>query len=316
MVKVYEENTLNMMGFTQQEVDDYLEDVYNTYDFDKRNMDEINQILVENYNGYKFLPDAKDTLYNSTILSYFLNKLVLGNGKIPWEVIDENLRTDFSWIKRLTQKEENTKEMLETLLFEKKIGFDKTMISSKFNMNQFFEKDFYPISLFYLGMLTFKDNYTMQLPNLTMKKIFTEYFNIIEKIEVSNGYTDIFRNFERCLDINYLFQGYWDLYVKQFPAQIFDKVNENFYRTTFYELCTRYLSHAFTFAIETNHPSGRTDMEILGKFHTKYKHQKFLIEFKYFSNRDGKKLNILGLKEARGEDINAKGELLLSFGFE
>ena len=223
--------------------------------------------------------------------------------KVPREVIDENLRTDLSWIKRLTRKEENAKEMLEKLIIDNELGYDSEMIRSKFNMNQLFEKDFYSVSLFYLGMLTFKDKFKMQLPNLTMKKIFAEYFNIVEDIEVSKGYIEIFEKFYKDLDIEKLFQGYWDVYVKQFPAQIFDKVNENFYRTTFYELCTRYLSYDFTFGIEVNHPSGRSDWEMLGKFHTKYKHQKYLIEFKYFSNVEGTKLKILTLDKARPQDI-------------
>ncbi|MFH0926109.1 MAG: AAA family ATPase [bacterium] len=298
------ERTLGMLGFTQNEVDRYLEEVYDSYNFDKANMAEVKQILVENYNGYKFLPDSTEKLYNSTILTYFLKNFALGNGNIPREIIDDNLRTDVSWIRRLTQKEENTREMLETLLLERELPYDSKMVTSKFSMNKFFEKDFYPLSLFYLGMLTFKDSYAMKLPNLTMKQIFVEYFNIIEDIEVSKGYTEIFRTFERELDINKLFQGYWDIYVRQFPAQVFDKVNENFYRITFYELCTRYLSHAFTFAIETNYPSGRSDWEMLGKFHTKYKHQKFLVEFKYYSNKEGNKLKVLGFKKAKKEDID------------
>ncbi|MFH0925535.1 MAG: AAA family ATPase, partial [bacterium] len=284
-----EENTLNMLGFTQKEVDDYLEEIYDSYKFDKANLAEIKQILVENYNGYRFLPETREKLYNSTILTYLLKKLVLNSGKMPRDVIDDNLRTDLSWVKRLTQKEENTREMLEKLIFDKELTYDIDTISSKFNMNQFFDKDFYPLSLFYLGMLTFKDKFKMQLPNLTMKKIFTDYFNTIENIEVSKGYTDIFRQFLNDLEIEKLFKGYWEVYVSQFPAQIFDKMNENFFRTTFYELCTRYLSYDFTFAIETNHPSGRSDWEMLGKFHTQYKHQKFLIEFKHFNNTEGKK---------------------------
>ncbi|MFH0925736.1 MAG: AAA family ATPase, partial [bacterium] len=156
-----EENTLNMLGFTQKEVDDYLEEIYDSYKFDKANLAEVKQILIENYNGYKFLPDVNDKLYNSTILSFFLKKLILGSGKIPQDVIDDNLRTDLGWIKRLTQKEENTREMLEKLTFEKELSYDVKVIRSKFNMNQFFDKDFYPLSLFYLGMLTFKDRFKM-----------------------------------------------------------------------------------------------------------------------------------------------------------
>lgn len=43
----------------------------------------------------------------------------------------------------------------------------------------------------------------------------------------------------------------------QFPAQVFDKINENFIRCSFYELVSRYLSSCYTFAIEQNNSAGR-----------------------------------------------------------
>lgn len=170
-------------------------------------------------------------------------------------------------------------------------------------MNQLFEKDFYPVSLFYLGMVTFKNDFKVKFPNLSMKRIFTEYFNIIEDIEVSKGYTDIFEKFLVDTNIENLFAGYWKEYVGQLPAQLFDKMNKNFFKTTFFELCTRYLSHIFTFSVETNYPSGRSDWEALGSSHRKYKNLKFLIEFKYCSNENGKKRNILELAKPIDEDV-------------
>jgi hypothetical protein len=43
-------------------------------------------------------------------------------------------------------------------------------------MSQFFEKSFYPISFYYLGMFTKQDEHYMCLPNLNMKSIFVDYF--------------------------------------------------------------------------------------------------------------------------------------------
>ena len=37
----------------------------------------------------------------------------MDKGELPREIIDENLQTDISWIKRLTQKEENVKEIVK-----------------------------------------------------------------------------------------------------------------------------------------------------------------------------------------------------------
>ncbi|MEA1973842.1 MAG: PD-(D/E)XK nuclease domain-containing protein, partial [Candidatus Cloacimonadota bacterium] len=135
------------------------------------------------------------------------------------------------------------------------------------------------------------------------KKIFVDYFNSIEKIEISKGYTGYFRQFLEDINIEKLFAGYWETYVKQIPAQCFDKANENFFRTTFYELCTRYLSRNFIFNVEVNYPSGRSDWELLGKYHTKYKNLKYIIEFKHFSKEKAKKQKIKELEKPFEADV-------------
>ena len=202
-------------------------------------------------------------------------------GTLPHDFIDENLRTDVSWIKRLASGEQPTLAMLEQVLLENGLPYDEKMLRSKFNMEQFFERDFYPVSLFYLGMLTIKDQFTMTLPNQTMREIFTEYFNTLSRIEVSHGYTPYFEQFLADLDLGMLFAGYWEVYIRQLPAQLFEKMNENFFRTTFFELCSRYLARDFTIGVEVNYPSGRSDWEMLGKPDSPYANRKFLVEFKY-----------------------------------
>ncbi|WP_320045587.1 PD-(D/E)XK nuclease domain-containing protein [uncultured Desulfobacter sp.] len=67
-------------------------------------------------------------------------------------------------------------------------------------------------------------------------------------------------------------------------------VKENFVRCTFYELCVRYHSWDFTFSMEVNYPSGRSDWEMTGKYHTKYKDTKTIIEFKYVPAKDADKV--------------------------
>ncbi len=57
-----------------------------------------------------------------------------------------------------------------------------------------------------------------------------------------------------------LFSDYWRLYVSQLPEAVFSQVNENFYRTTFFELYNRYLSIRFTWNVERSYPKGRTLM--------------------------------------------------------
>jgi len=297
-------STINMLGFTQSEVERYVADVFKEYELDPERMSEIESILKNYYNGYMFSLESQETLYNSTILNHFLKSMVLDDGRIPREFIDSNLRVDINWLRRLSTHENDTRDLLNTLMLDNELQFDVDQLSSKFNMSQFFEKEYYAMSLFYLGMLTVKDRFTVGFPNQSMFKIFTEYYNDTAHIEVSKGYTEYFRQYLKDLDIEQLFCGYWDTYVGQIPAQAFDKMNENFFRTSFYELCTRYLSYDFTFAIEANRPSGRSDMEILGKFHTEYADIHQLIEFKYFTKEKAKTFGVWELSEPDQKDID------------
>jgi hypothetical protein len=297
------DETLDMMGFTQGEVDHYLDEIFADNDFPEALKSRVRDDLRIHYNGYRLLPDAKETLYNSTICNFYLNDFLIGEGRIPRETIDHNLRTDINWLRRLCGSDKDTRELVETLMFDGVLPVDAAMLSSKFNMNRFVEKPFFPLSLYYLGMLTFRDDFSLVFPNLTVKKIFTEYFNELEHIEVSLGYTDMFRQFLKDHDWSALFAGYWAQYVGQIPAQAFDKVNENFFRTTFYELCTRYLSRYFMFAIEVNHASGRSDWEALGRAGTPFENQAVIIEFKHYTKAQAAKLGVLDWSEPPADAV-------------
>lgn len=152
-------------------------------------------IVKDFYNGYAFNPDVTERLYNSTVINYFLEQFVDEDGTIPRDFIDENLRTDVNWLKRQASGEKPALAVLEQVLLNNELPYDEAMLRSKFNMEQFFKRNFYPVSLFHLGMLTIKDRFYLALPNQTMRKIFADYFNTLAHIEVSEGYTRYFEPF-------------------------------------------------------------------------------------------------------------------------
>lgn len=291
---------VSMLGFTYEETETYLQAVFDGYGFDKFLLPEIRQIIRNNYDGYRFLPGA-EPIYNSTILTYFLKRFTINNGTIPDELIDENLRTDLGWIKRLTLGEDRAKEMLHQLVYEGTLGYTREMLKSKFTREQFFQKEFYPISLYYLGMTTLENNFRMQLPNNTMRTIFVDYYNTLNNLRgTADKYIGFFEQFMKDHSVDTLFEGYYRVYLGQFPAQSFDKMNENFIRNTFYELCNRYLSSEYLFALEQNYPSGRADWEITGRPGTAYHKNKQIVEFKYFPSKEAKR--ILALEAPQQED--------------
>ena len=289
-----EPNFLHMLGFTYEETKTYLRYVLDKYDSDasEERFEEIWQLIVSNYDGYRFSPTGKP-LFNSTILTYFLKKFAVN---------DENLRTDINWIRRLTLSQSNAKEMLDALVIDDGLPYNITDLSSKFNKKKFFEKEFYPVSLFYLGMTTLKSTYRMVLPNMTMRSIYMDYYNQLNKIEGNaSRYVPVYELYDSNRSLEPLVQNYFEQYLGQFPAQVFDKINENFIRCSFYELVSRYLSSCYTFAIEQNNSVGRSDFEMTGIPGTDYYTDDRVVEFKYYHAKEADR--ILSLTEPLTEHV-------------
>ncbi|MGE0082801.1 MAG: AAA family ATPase [Desulfococcaceae bacterium] len=280
----------NMMGFTQSEADHLLDEIYRDYEIDPSSRGEVGQVIRTQYDGYHFVSVRNEPVYNSTMLLYFLRDFCRF-GQIPKHLTDPNLKTDISWVRRLTgSNPQYTEEFVNHLMMDNAIRYDDMFLVQKFDMNQFFEKSFFPVSFFYLGMLTRKDDFYLKLPNLNMRQIFAEYFNEIHRIDVSTKYAEMMQGFVNTLNLPRLFADYWELYVSQLPEAIFQQVNENFYRTTFFELCSRYLSRWFIWNVERSYPKGKTDLEFVGKYHEEFAGVRIVIEFKYFSNAELKKM--------------------------
>ena len=296
-----EPELLNMLGFSYEEAGAYLRYVLDKYTEGQDRFNEIWQLIVNNYDGYRFLPEA-EPLFNSTILTYFFKKFAVRKGGIPRELVDENLRTDIGWIRRLTLSLENAKEMLDALVINDELPYNVPDLSSKFNKKKFFDKTFYPVSLFYLGMTTLRNNYRMVLPNLTMRSIYMDYYNEMNHIEGgAPRYVPTYERFTEDRRFEPLVQNYFEQYLGQFPAQVFDKINENFIRCSFFELCSRYLSSYYTFAIEQNNSVGRSDFEMTGIPGTNYYKDDRLVEFKYFKAKEAE--HMLALNAPRPEDV-------------
>jgi len=283
-----------MVGFTQLEVKHLLDDLYRDYQLPSETRDEVDALIKNYYNGYRFCDNQWEKnaggLYNSTILIYFLHHLQRF-GNVPNRLIDANLKTDISWVRRLTASNPQlTASFVDQLTLHNTIAFDEKMLVEKFNMSQFFDQSYFPVSFFYLGMLTRHDHFQLRLPNLTMREIFVEYFNEIHQIDVSTRYAEMMQAFVNQPDLEALFAGYWTHYISQFPEAIFTQVNENFYRSTFFELCSRFLSPWFIWHVERSYPSGKSDLEFVGKYKEKFAGLRWVIEFKYYSNREFRRL--------------------------
>ena len=298
---------VDMLGFDHEEAAAYLHYVMRKYDRRRdSSFEEIWTLLLANYDGYRFLPGASP-LFNSTILTYFFKNFAELGGDIPQELVDENLRTDIGWLKRLTVTQENTQETLDALLIDNELPYSQADLRSKFNKRKFFEKQFYPVSLYYLGMTTLQSNYKMCLPNLTMRSIYMDYYNDLHQVrDDARRFVPAYEQFTEDGRFEPLVMNYFEEYLGQFPAQVFDKINENFIRCSFYELMSRYLSQCYTFALEMNLPSGRADLVMTGVPGTTCHNDCRVVEFKYFKAKEAGTISALDCpKQADVRQVNA-----------
>ena len=301
------EDLLGLAGFTQVQVEKYVDEIYAEYGFDRSNRAEVLADLKAFYDGYRFLPDA-EPLYNSTICNWYLFNFVSCKGKQPKFVIDANVRTDIGWFRRLAQTPQNALVRLRAYI-ERGEGerADSGALSAKFGRAKFFSEEFFPYALYYLGILTFENPFRLNIPNLTIKNMFVDYYDELSEFTNVSEARNAFGDAAEALALKdgswkALFDAYWQHYVKaRIPAQAFDKMNENFFRTTFTSRCLDWLAGYYSFETEYNSPEGRCDFLAVPKFGSPK--PAMLVEFKYFTNAASEKGNVLGRGEPDAETV-------------
>ena len=297
---------LGMVGFTKAQVKEYVDEIFVEHELDPAIKPAVLADLQAFYDGYHFLPGA-EPLYNSTICNWYLRCLVQWR-KQPPDVIDANVRTDIGWFRRLAQTEARALEKLRAYI-ERGEGEDvvRSALSAKFGRAKFFSEEFFPYALYYLGLLTFEDDVTLNMPNLTIRNMFVDYYD--ELSDVSNV-DEARRAFGQAVRAHLksdgswrdMFDAYWLHYVKaRIPAQAFDKMNENFFRTTFTSRCLDWLSPYYSFETEYNSSEGRCDFLAVPKAGSP--RPAMLVEFKYFTNEAAEKGNILGRDTPDAETV-------------
>ncbi len=145
------------------------------------------------YNNYRFHKDTEHTIYNSDMILYYFDNLIRTN-KEPEQLIDVNVRTDYSKLKYLvyTNKKLNGNfDLLNQLIQNEKVTIDT--IKDNFSAFEMLEVDNFKSFLFSLGFLTMKKDLfqiELSIPNQTIKKIVADF--------IYSAYKDI--NFHPRLD--------------------------------------------------------------------------------------------------------------------
>jgi Predicted AAA-ATPase/PD-(D/E)XK nuclease superfamily len=167
----------DMMGFTHTEVQAMLSGI----GIAQEKIPAIMSDLAEWYDGYKFTMD-EEPVFNPDMILYFLKEYRIKN-KYPKDMLDSNIITDYRKVRNIFQignGESDRFALLDELVKVDYIDFSLTRI---FNIDERFNDDDFLSLLFYMGLLTVKEekdsDWRFVIPNYVIKKLYFEYLGSI-----------------------------------------------------------------------------------------------------------------------------------------
>ena len=177
-----------MLGFTEDEVTGIIDKLnINVTMPDNPSLltrERLRDELKKNYNGYLFNEEAQQRIYNPSMILYFLNECrQASSGKYPKNIIDDNIKTDYGRLNRLTANEAN-KKLLDKIIKNEGITAN---IATRFSFDNMNDLDYFVSLLFYMGLLTIsrqeRTRLLLEIPNYVIKTVFWEYMMIKLKKE-------------------------------------------------------------------------------------------------------------------------------------
>jgi len=166
-----------LLGFTQEEVEWLMDEV-------GIERDRVKIDIKRMYNGYRFHPNAAQSVYNSSMIVYLLRELLDG-GYDREIIIDDNLKMDYSRMRLLLANEERREQLTRATT---EGGLLSTVIE-KFSLDKLQDVRYFPSLLFYFGLLTIDEQKPLwlRIPNLSIQTCYWEYLDemLCERNKVS-----------------------------------------------------------------------------------------------------------------------------------
>ncbi len=169
----------NMIGLDNKELDNALKEFKIENKVNK-------ELLKEWYNSYIFSEEVSQPIYNTDMILYFIDEFLL-HQKLPKEMIDINVRSDYSKLRSIiyTNKKLNGNfKTLQTLIGGENISISN-LIQDFSALNLHKEENFKSF-MFYLGLVTIIDKQlklNLKIPNETVKRIDIDFLTNALELE-------------------------------------------------------------------------------------------------------------------------------------
>ncbi len=166
------------IGFTRDELKTVVRPLVDACDLDR---DTLLNELAKWYNGYCFNIRAKELMFNSDMVLYFVKHFDIRNCEYPEQMLDENIASDYGKIMKLFaigDSERNYKVLEELITNGEVIGGH----SRKIDMDKGFDRDDFISLLLYMGFITISGRVLTRLrytiPNYVIQRLYFAYFKV------------------------------------------------------------------------------------------------------------------------------------------
>ena len=189
----------NMMGFTEQEVEEILVGV----GAEESLLPDIITDMRRWYNGYLFNGSVQTRLYNPDMVLYFAGRYGRYH-TYPEELLDTNIASDYGKLRELFRvegQEVQNVAVLNELITEGQVS---AQLTRQFSFEKDFTRDDLISLLFYLGIVTIKaaqlSRFIFEPPNFVITQLYFTYFQQIVLRQASLRADDL-RIYDRVLKL-------------------------------------------------------------------------------------------------------------------
>ncbi len=276
----------DMLGITESEFEDMIK-YYKLQSFYESKKENIKKW----YNNYKFNKKRTNTIYNTDMVLYYIDKLKITKDE-PDNLIDINVRTDYSKLKYLVHtnnKLNGNFNVLKTLFAQNYILVDT--IKDSFSSYELLKQENFISLLYYLGLISIdgvkRGKIKLHIPNQTIRVIMAEFLNtMLSETDTLNLNIQIFSD----LIYDLAYDNSLELF--KYLAKILDETTSirdlislesdiKMFYMTYFSLNRLYASIS---EMELN--KGYSDILLLKAPNIKDNIPNILIEFKFFKQSD------------------------------
>lgn len=280
-----------LMGFTQSEVRDILRGI----DIPEEKEEEVLALMKGWYNGYRFAKEAAEQVYNPDMVLYFAAEYVRDK-RYPEDLLDPNIASDYSKIRRLFKIKGKEKEHLQYLDELLTTGQISAQLVRQFELERRFDRNDFISLLYYTGIITIHKSSLasaiLKMPNYVIEQLYYQYFHqvALERSQLPASQVDL-HEIIRVLALDNQMQPLID-YTQQILTALSTRDKINFDEKYIKAIFTSVL---FTVGIYTIHHEFEVKKSATGKgyvdillqkrppFETRYQ---FAIELKYLKKAD------------------------------